>query len=98
MLHEQHDRAKPDFLKIAPRIVAGEALAVLFIGSGTAWADGMKALRAAGSKAPLLTLSNNASSGFVKSPGALARGVVFSQVRPSEPAFSTPMVLPPPRC
>ena len=92
MLHEQYDRAKPDFSKLVPRIVAGEAQAVLFIGSGTAVADGMKALRAAGSKAQLLTLSNNASSGFVKSLGALARGVIVSQVLPPERSFGTPMV------
>ena len=92
MLHDQYDRAKPDFSKIVPRIVAGEAQAVLFIGSGTAVADGMKALRAAGSKAQLLTLSNNASSGFVKSLGGLARGVIVSQVLPPERSFGTPMV------
>ena len=92
VLHEQYDRAKPDFSKIVPRIVAGEAQAVLFIGSGTAVADGMKALRAAGSKAQLLTLSNNASAGFVKSLGELARGVIVSQVLPPERSFGTPMV------
>ena len=92
VLHEQYDRAKPDFSKIVPRIVAGEAQAVLFIGSGTAVADGMRALRAAGSKAQLLTLSNNASAGFVKSLGELARGVIVSQVLPPERSFGTPMV------
>ena len=92
VLHEQYDRAKPDFSKIVPRIMAGEAQAVLFIGSGTAVADGMKALRAAGSKAQLLTLSNNASAGFVKSLGELARGVIVSQVLPPERSFGTPMV------
>jgi branched-chain amino acid transport system substrate-binding protein len=75
-----------------PRIVAGDAQAVLFIGSGTAVVDGMKALRAAGSKAQLLTLSNNASSGFVKLLGELARGVIVSQVLPPERSFATPMV------
>jgi branched-chain amino acid transport system substrate-binding protein len=92
MLHDTYDRAKPDFSKIVPRIVTGEAQAVLFIGSGTAVADGMKALRAAGSKAQLLTLSNNASAGFVKSLGELARGVIVSQVLPPERSFGTPMV------
>lgn len=89
---DTYDRAKPDFSKIVPRIVAADAQAVLFIGSGTAVVDGMKALRAAGSKAQLLTLSNNASSGFVKSLGELARGVIVSQVLPPERSFGTPMV------
>jgi branched-chain amino acid transport system substrate-binding protein len=92
MLHETYDRAKPDFSKIVPRIVTGEAQAVLFIGSGTAVVDGMKALRTAGSKAQLVTLSNNASSGFVKALGEQARGVIVSQVLPPERSFGTPMV------
>ena len=92
VLHDPYDRSQPDFSKIVPRIMAVEAQAVLFIGSGTAVVDGMKALRAAGSKAQLLTLSNNASSGFVKSLGELARGVIVSQVLPPERSFATPMV------
>lgn len=92
VLHETYDRSKPDFSKIVPRIVAADAQAVLFIGSGTAVIDGMKALRAAGSRAQMLTLSNNASSGFVKGLGDLARGVIVSQVLPPERSFATPMV------
>jgi ABC-type branched-subunit amino acid transport system substrate-binding protein len=92
LLHELYDRSKPDFSKVVPRIVAGEAQAVLFIGSGTAVVDGMKAVRAAGSKAQLLTLSNNASSGFVKALGDTARGVIVSQVLPPERSLGTPMV------
>jgi ABC-type branched-subunit amino acid transport system substrate-binding protein len=92
VVHDTYDRAKPDFSKIVPRILAADAQAVMFIGSGTAVVDGMKALRAAGSKAQLLTLSNNASSGFVKALGELARGVIVSQVLPPERSFGTPMV------
>ncbi len=92
VVHDPYDRAKPDFSKIVPRIVAADAQAVLFIGSGTAVVDGMKALRAAGSKAQLLTLSNNASSGFVKALGEQAQGVIVSQVLPPERSFGTPMV------
>jgi ABC-type branched-subunit amino acid transport system substrate-binding protein len=92
VLHEKYDRAKPDFSAIAPRLLAADAQAVLFIGSGTAVVDGMKALRAAGSRAQLLTLSNNASAGFVKALGEAARGVIVSQVLPPERALGTPMV------
>lgn len=92
LLHDKYDRAKPDFSKIVPRIVAGDAQAVLYIGSGTAVVDGMKALRAAGSRAQLVTLSNNASSGFVKALGDQARGVIVSQVLPPERSIATPLV------
>lgn len=92
VLHDKYDRSKPDFSKIMPRIVAADAQAVLYIGSGTAVVDGMKALRAAGSKAQMLTLSNNASSGFVKALGDLAHGVVVSQVLPSERSLGIPLV------
>ena len=90
--HEKYDRAKPDFGPIMPKIVAAEPQAVMFIGSGTAVTDGMKALRAAGSRAQMVTLSNNASSGFVKELGDIAHGVVFSQVFPYERSIASPVV------
>ncbi len=92
VLHDTYDRAKPQFDTIVRRIVAADAQAVLFIGSGTAVVDGIQALRTAGSRAQLLTLSNNASAGFVKSLGELARGVVVSQVLPPERAMGVPLV------
>ena len=92
VLHEKYDRAKPDFTTIVPKIVAADAQAVLFLGSGTAVIDGMKAVRASGSRAQLVTLSNNASGGFVKALGPLARGVVVSQVFPPERSLATPLI------
>jgi branched-chain amino acid transport system substrate-binding protein len=90
--YEKYDRAKPDFGPIMPRIAKADPQAVIFIGSGTAVVDGMKALRAAGSRAQMITLSNNASAGFVKSLGDLAHGTVVSQVLPPERALGTPIV------
>ncbi len=90
--HEKYDRSKPDFAPIMPRIVDANPQAVLFIGSGTAVVEGMKALRAAGSKAQLVTLSNNASAGFVKDLGEMAHGVVVSQVFPYERSIASPVV------
>jgi len=90
--HEKYDRTKPDFGPIMPKIVKADPQAVIFVGSGTAVIDGMKALRAAGSRAQMVTLSNNASAGFVKALGELAHGTVVSQVFPSERAVSTPIV------
>ncbi len=87
---EKFNRSKPDFSAIAPLMVKTEAQAIMIIGSGTAVVDGVKALKAAGSGAQLLTLSNNASGGFVKLLGANARGVIVTQVLPQ--TFRYPIV------
>ncbi|MBX9870366.1 MAG: ABC transporter substrate-binding protein [Burkholderiaceae bacterium] len=84
---EKFDRAKPDFSKIGPAIAQSGAQAVLMIASGSAVVDGLKALRAAGSSAQVVTLSNNASGGFIKSLGENARGVIVSQVFPHSIAY-----------
>ena len=78
------DRAKPDFPKIVNALIQSQAQAVLWIASGNSVADGVKALRAKGSSAMVVTLSNNASSGFIKSLGTAARGMVVTQVFPNE--------------
>jgi ABC-type branched-subunit amino acid transport system substrate-binding protein len=78
------DRLKPDYQQMIPEITGKEAQAVVWIASGNAVADGVKALRAAKSAAQVVTLSNNASSGFVKSLGDSARGVIVTQVFPAE--------------
>jgi branched-chain amino acid transport system substrate-binding protein len=91
-LHEKFDRSKPDMAPIIPKIIKAEAQAVLFIGSGSMVADGVKQLRAAGSRAQVVTLSNNASAGFVKSLGDNARGTIVSQVFPYERSLSAPIV------
>lgn len=81
---EKISRAKPDFTAIAPKIYQSNAQAVFIIASGQTVVDGIKALRAAGSNAQIVTLSNNASSGFTKSLGDNGRGVIVTQVFPSE--------------
>lgn len=85
---EKFDRAKPDFSKIVPKIVAADTQAVIMVASGSAVVSGITALRAAGSGAQVVTLSNNASSGFIKSLGEQARGVVVAQVFPNERAIN----------
>lgn len=89
---EKFDRAKWDFGAIANRIAASGAQAVLFIGSGVAVADGIAAIRKAGSRAQIITNSNNASAGFVKSLGAHASGTIVTQVFPNERSLSVAMV------
>ncbi len=85
---EKFDRSKPDFSKIAPAVTQAGAQAVLMIASGSAVVDGIKALRAAGSAAQVVTLSNNASGGFIKSLGEHARGVIVSQVFPQSISYA----------
>jgi branched-chain amino acid transport system substrate-binding protein len=86
------DRDKPDYKQIVPPVVAANAQAVIWIGSGTAVSEGVKALRAAGSAAQVVTLSNNASGGFIKLLGDASRGVIVTQVFPYERSFSYPFV------
>lgn len=86
------DRLKPDYAKMIPEITGKDAQAVIWIASGNAVADGVKALRAAQSAAQVVTLSNNASSGFVKSLGDSARGVIVTQVFPAERSIAYGLV------
>jgi ABC-type branched-subunit amino acid transport system substrate-binding protein len=86
------DRAKPDFPKIVDAIVKADAQAVMWIASGTSVTDGVKALRGAGSFAQVVTLSNNASSGFVKALGEHSAGVIITQVFPYERSIRSPFV------
>ena len=86
------DRARPDIAKIVPAIVRSQAQAVMWVGSAVAVTEGVKALRAAGSAAQVVTLSNNASSGFVRTAGEFSRGVIVSQVFPNERSGGSQLV------
>jgi ABC-type branched-subunit amino acid transport system substrate-binding protein len=92
VLQMKADRSKPDYGQIVPAVVKSEAQAVLWLGSGNTVAEGIKALRKAGSAAQVVTLSNNASSGFVKSLGDVSRGVIITQVFPYERSIGSPFV------
>jgi ABC-type branched-subunit amino acid transport system substrate-binding protein len=89
---EKFNRSKPDFAPIAPKVVAANAQAIIMVASGQAVVDGTKAFRAAGSAAQIVTLSNNASSGFIKSLGENARGVIVTQVFPYERSIAYGLV------
>lgn len=86
------DRNQPDYARLVPAIMQEQAQAVLWIGSAKAVADGVRALRGAGSAAQVVTLSNNASAGFVKALGEHSRGVIVTQVFPYERSIAFPMV------
>ncbi len=89
---EKFSRAKPDFTLAAPRIYQANAQAVIMVASSQAVIDGIKALRAAGSAAQIVTLSNNASSGFSKNLAENARGVIVTQVFPYERSIAYAML------
>ena len=88
---ETFPREKPDFTALAKKVVSTDAQAVVFIGSGGNVVAGTQAIRAAGSSAQIVTLSNNASDGFIKQLGAHARGVVVTQVFPNERSVAHPL-------
>lgn len=86
------DRDKPDYAAIVPELAKAETQTVIWIGSGTAVANGIKALRAGGSTAQVVTLSNNASAGFIKLLGDASRGVIITQVLPYEHSYAFGLV------
>jgi branched-chain amino acid transport system substrate-binding protein len=86
------DRIKPNYAQVIDALKRSNAQAVLWVGSGTAVSDGVIALRRTGSGAQVVTLSNNASGGFVKALGEFSRGVIVSQVFPNEKSMSFSLV------
>lgn len=89
---ETYDREKPDFTKIQSAVTTTNPQAILFLGSGSAVVNGVKAIRATGSHAQIVTLSNNASDGFIKALGDNAKGTIVTQVFPYERSLANPMV------
>jgi branched-chain amino acid transport system substrate-binding protein len=89
---DKYDRSKPDFGVIAPKAFREQPQAIIFIGSGGALTQGVKALRAAGSTAQIVTLSNNAAGSFIKQLGSDGRGVIVTQVFPGERNVGHPFV------
>ncbi len=89
---ETFDRVNPDFSTISVNLKAANVQGVLVVGTGPAVVQALGAIRATGSRAQVLTLSNNASSGFIKSLGANAHGVIVTQVFPNERSIGYPIV------
>lgn len=88
VLLQKFPRDKADFAALATQVVTSEAQAVIYIGSAATVAKGVKALRGIRSSAQVVTLSNNASEGFIKLLGDHARGVIVTQVFPNERAVT----------
>jgi len=86
------DREKPNYAAIIPRLTELKPLGVLIIGSPTSVTAGIHAMRAAGLRATVATLSNNAAGGFITGLGPDAGSVIVSQVFPSERRLAVPMI------
>ncbi len=92
VLQEKFPRDKPEFGPIAQRVRSADAQAVLVIGSAGNTANAVQAIRSAGSRAQVVTLSNNASDGFIRLLGDHARGVIVTQVFPNERSVSYALI------
>jgi len=90
--HLTFDRDKHDTQALVRQIMAADPQVVLFIASQQVTAECINALRTAGSRAMVSTLSNNASVGFLQLLDKNAAGVIVSQVFPNERTMTMPMV------
>ncbi|HUP29969.1 MAG TPA: ABC transporter substrate-binding protein [Usitatibacter sp.] len=88
-----YDRTTPKFEAAVEGLLATNPQAAVLLGSGNHVAEIVKQIRAKKSSAQLMTLSNNASSSFVKSLGANAHGVIVTQVFPNPKMATTPIAV-----
>jgi len=91
-LNEKIDKFKPDYSKCVEKALATKPLGMIIIGTTVSVAVGVKALRDAGSRVTIGTLSNNAAKGFIDALGEYKTGVIVSQVFPSERRLAVPMI------
>ena len=82
---------RPEFAPLLEHVARQDPQAIVFIGSADMVSDGTKALRAHGSKAQIVTLSNNASANFIRAMGEHARGTIVAQAVPHGGSMSTPL-------
>jgi len=88
-----YDRTTPKFEPSVTALLATNPQAAVLLGSGSHVAEIVKQIRAKTKGMQLLTLSNNASSSFVKSLGGNAHGVIVTQVFPNPKMATTPIAV-----
>jgi ABC-type branched-subunit amino acid transport system substrate-binding protein len=88
---QKFDRKAIDVDRAAAEVKRATPDTIVIVGAGQAVVAGIQALRALDVKVPIATLSNNASSGFVKALGANAPGVMVTQVFPNEQLADIPL-------
>lgn len=77
------DRAHPDIDAAVHAALKADPRALIIVGSAATTAELITRLRKEGSRAQLLTLSNNSAQSFVSRLGADGIGVIVSQVTPA---------------
>lgn len=88
---QKFDRKLVDIERTAAEVKRADADTIVLVGAGQAVVAGIQALRGLDIKVPIATLSNNASSGFVKALGDHARGIMVTQVFPDERLATMPL-------
>lgn len=86
------DKAEPSFEGVASRLNQADSHAVLVLGTASSVVKATRTIRSGGNNATVVTLSNNASEGFVHELGPLGRGVIVTQVFPGENEITLPMI------
>ena len=82
-----------DFVKpLLPVVLKSDPQVVVIVGAGLAVKNATFAIREAGSNAKIATLSNNASTAFIKLLDQYSRGVIVSQVFPDEKSLTNAFV------
>lgn len=82
-----------DFMKpLLDSLLKSDPQVIIVVGAGLAVKNAVVAIRAAGSQARIATLSNNASTAFVKLLDKHGHGVIVSQVFPDEKSLTNPFV------
>ncbi len=90
--HEKFDRSKPDLSGLTKLVQSTDTQGLVVVATAAVVADATKLLRQAGLKTQVVTLSNNASSGFIKLMGEHGPGTIVTQVFPNERAVSIAMI------
>jgi ABC-type branched-subunit amino acid transport system substrate-binding protein len=86
-------RDSTDFMKpLLDSLLKSDPQVIVVIGAGLAVKNAVLAIRGAGSQAKIATMSNNASTAFIKLLDKHGRGVIVSQVFPDEKSLTSPFV------
>lgn len=83
------DRVKPDIPGIVAELKKANPQAVIVVASAGTTVPLIKALRAEGSRAHIMTLSNNSAKSFVESLGKDGNGVIVAQITPAAELLTT---------
>lgn len=83
------DRTAPDFPSAVAAVMKAAPSALVIVSSSKQTIELIKAIRSAGGKMQIMTLSNNTSQSFVKDLGPDGVGVIVTQVTPAAHLLTT---------